>query len=413
METSPSTCLLAKVSRLTAVYWRQWRFLPVFLGIALLLGCVPRPFQAAPWEDIRAQLGTVGVMGTEIDPAISFEGYARGRWSGAWRGAALSSLEWLEGWHCGEPACGALMLITLPPIAVGGGISGAIAAEPKHIIQASENEAREALATLQLQHSLLTQLVERAREDTPHAILLLPEADSGVQDDTAAAEPPVDTVLELALLQVGSRGPGVNDPVMLYMIVRARLQRIRNGLLLYEGKFASFSEQRKFTEWCADNSALLRHAYARGLEDLAGQIVDDLFLSLDTDNRYRWPWMLKHPSRPLFGGRKVNSLQPSLAWKAFPHSANHHWIQGRQIEDLTYELKIVRVEKPGFPEVVIERRGLQTPYYTVEFPLQANASFQWVVRSRFKLQGEVRVTPWSSPIAIRTPRKPKYPAKGE
>jgi hypothetical protein len=216
-----------------------------------------------------------------------------------------------------------------------------------------------------------------------------------------AAESAVDTVLELAVLRIGSKGPGINAPVALFLTAQARLLSAHDGLLLFEGNYTFTSERRKFTQWCADHAVLLSDAYSRGLNDLAGQIVDDLFLSLSLAEVGQL--QVIEPSGR-FGRKKVNSLQPTFEWEAFPRPEDQGWIGGREIRNVTYELRIIRLDEPGFPERVVEQRGLSSFAHVLEAPLAPKSKYSWMVRSRFEIQGEVRVTEWSTPVRFKTPR---------
>lgn len=62
------------------------------------------------------------------------------------------------------------------------------------------------------------------------------------------------------------------------MSTRARLVRVDDGAELYTREWVYRSGTRKFVEWAANNAQPLRDELDRGLQALAEQIVDELFL---------------------------------------------------------------------------------------------------------------------------------------
>jgi hypothetical protein len=101
---------------------------------------------------------------------------------------------------------------------------------------------------------------------------------------------------------------------------------------------------------------------------------------------------------------KVDSLQPTLRWQAFP--GEHQRFAGGQVtpfvavdptsvRDVRYDLRIwtVRGRSPG--DLVYEIDGLTEPSYKAERPLQPDTEYYWSVRARFRLDGEPRASEWS------------------
>lgn len=90
---------------------------------------------------------------------------------------------------------------------------------------------------------------------------------------------------------------------------------------------------------------------------------------------------------------EVDSLQPALKWEAFPRPQNLSSDTGTRgfISNVTYDLRILRTPS----DIVYERKGLSTPYHTVETPLQPSTTYFWTVRARFDLDGKPKVTGWS------------------
>jgi hypothetical protein len=370
----------------------------VCLSLSLVLASCAQPrYQAAPLEHIRGHVGTVLVTGADSEPITSFEGYARGRWSGAGRGALLGMGAMMQGGGGGGDG-GPLILLFLPPAALVGATAGAIAADPGKLVQKSEEEARAALTALQVQRSLQQRTVETIGREAPQIQVLL-SAESAPGPDGAGTADQADTLLEVTVRNIGSRGEDINK-VALFMIAEARLST-RDGMLLFSQQYYFASEKRKFSTWCADQAALLREAYNRGLDSLAGQMVDDIFLSLPKGEAE--PLQIIEPAGR-FGRKRIDTLQPTFTWEAFPRTGNDGWLRGRQLEGVTYELRIARLDGAGIVERVVDLKGLSSPAYTLDAPLAPKAKYQWQVRARIELPGEARVTAWSSPVIFKTPR---------
>lgn len=93
----------------------------------------------------------------------------------------------------------------------------------------------------------------------------------------------------------------------------------------------------------------------------------------------------------------VDSLQPTFRWESFPRphdfKADTQGMLSR-IKNITYALKIWRIEN-GLPsEVIYSRFGLPMPSHKIEIPLETCAKYFWTVRARFELDGQTRVTEW-------------------
>ncbi len=111
---------------------------------------------------------------------------------------------------------------------------------------------------------------------------------------------------------------------------------------------------------------------------------------------------------------KVNSLQPTLRWEAFPppevRETDPEGALGR-IRAVTYDLLIWRAEEkypegfsgeyPGEP--IYSRRALPVPWHTLEERLEPSTKYFWTVRARFELDGLPRLTQWgeTAPNEIR------------
>ena len=92
------------------------------------------------------------------------------------------------------------------------------------------------------------------------------------------------------------------------------------------------------------------------------------------------------PIYPSADDPRVDSLQPTLRWEAFPIEGD-----SRPIQDVTYELRIY----DAVGEAVYEKTGLTAPSHRLTEPLHPAAEYVWTVRARHTLGGNPRVTQWS------------------
>lgn len=97
----------------------------------------------------------------------------------------------------------------------------------------------------------------------------------------------------------------------------------------------------------------------------------------------------------------VTSLQPILswerlsdAWERISHSGDVAKVT--QLQDVTYDLKVWRVEQGQADELVYDRNGLISPSHQIEIPLEHAAEYFWTVRAHFQLDGRPRLTPWAT-----------------
>src|SRR6185503_8277607 len=102
---------------------------------------------------------------------------------------------------------------------------------------------------------------------------------------------------------------------------------------------------------------------------------------------------------------------PTLSWNPVP-TPEYESLRNR-ITDVSYELRIWTTYSPARRELarltlVYTRLGLPGHVHEVEDPLRVEADFVWAVRARFKLDGEWRVSPWSTAAAWdRTAKLPE------
>lgn len=265
------------------------RRLILWLALALLAGqagCALKPLHRLhrlPSEEVRGQLGTVGVVSPRIAPEASVEG---GKGTGAAKGAWLGAASMIGGGLESGPAHGLLLGIALAPVAaLVGGIYGAVAAEPASRVEEAERALHKVLAELKVQETIRDLVLEVARVETGYQFVSLaqrPATGEERVDYRSLVSEGIDTILEVGVSALGLEGPfGVN---VLVVEACARLIRTADGAQLYalppEGAhpLLFISRARKFVEWGAEDARPFREELDRGLRTLAEKMVEDLFL---------------------------------------------------------------------------------------------------------------------------------------
>ncbi len=104
---------------------------------------------------------------------------------------------------------------------------------------------------------------------------------------------------------------------------------------------------------------------------------------------------------------------PILSWNSFP-TPDYERLRDRMTK-VTYEVRIWEAYSPARYEWTRDRQtysrsGLLDPIHQVEEPLVPDMNYVWAVRARFELDGEVRVTPWST--ADGWDRESELPERG-
>ncbi len=248
------------------------------LTAALLAGCATAPYRP-PSEEIRGQIGIVGVVSPRVAPEASVEGPTAGKGTGAAKGAGLGAAYMIGGGlQSGQPLGLALGIALTPVGALVGGIYGAVAAEPASAVEEAERALTKAVTELKTQEAMRDLVREVARGETGYQFVSLAEHDPPATED-------IGTILEVSVAALGLAGPvGVNPPLAVVVEGCARLIRNEDGAQLYalppEGAhpLVFVSPSRKFLEWAAEDARLFRKEMDRAYRTLAEKIVEELFL---------------------------------------------------------------------------------------------------------------------------------------
>lgn len=454
-------CNLADTGRMRSGRDQDWGWrLPLMIGaLAVNFGCATVP--APPAAEVRKSLGVVAIAPAQYTPQSNFSTYAAGKSAGAAKGAA-------EGAAGGALVMGAAIASTggvaaaafafLAPYYIVTttaffGVQGAIRSLPAEKVQEIESALNQTLARLDPQHALAEQL---SRVMGSEAWLQLRPGDA--KGPTSADDSPnyvalrssgIDTVIEVGVTQIGfvrcersvlAADDDMNCPpdsarepmVSLFVLVRARLVRVSDGMVLADRRFRYSSPHRSFERWIDDGGRLLAEEFDRAYRDLGGLVTDELLLVTPIPLPNLGIWL--PPSDPLWGtcwlapvypkverhnilealardlARRedacleipiffspVDSLQPNLRWEAFPRQLDREKLDPKvlaKVRDVTYDLNVWEAERCERGRLVYARSGLTAPEHRLEEPLAAGQRYFWSFRARFVVDGQPTSTRW-------------------
>jgi len=253
------------------------------------VGCAAKTRPLRLTNELRAQLGTIAVAPARFIPEQELRTPAKGRLSGAGRGAAAGFTE-TERLGLLVPSSGGVegaliaagVVAIIATATVIGGVYGAVAAPSKATVEEAEAVLKKARAAVEVQQALGEHIVAYGRAHTHFTFkLLLDQGPSAVNEQVdyrPLAGDGVDTVLEVNVLKFGFQGDySVNPPVHVSMTVQIRLIRAADTTKLFERTFDYSSKNHKFTEWAAHDAQLFREVVARTYQEAAKEIVGELF----------------------------------------------------------------------------------------------------------------------------------------
>ena len=269
----------------------------IFLSIALLLGgwgCahMPKP----PSEEMRAQLGTIGIVSTRSNPKIQFHPeFAKGRLSGAGIGFSMGlGVGALYGAVIGAttstPTAGLLAPFLVPGVAViggvicgvTGGIAGAVNAVPKKEAQKIEASIKNAFEGMDIQKTMAGSVFKNSLQLPDYTFVLFEEDDFAISTTynfNLLRERGIDTVLELNIKDGGFKeGRGKNPLIAFFMKVHIRLIRAMDGEEIYSREFEYQSSRHNSADWFDTDAQLLREEIEHCFNELPREIIEELFI---------------------------------------------------------------------------------------------------------------------------------------
>lgn len=391
-------------------------------------GCASAPRQP---DRSAAQLGRVAVVAAAQQPEIRLHGLVRGKGSGAAAGAGSTfahCLEPLGQSSCSGDFCGAVLILWFGVCGVAGlvgGVVGAVQAPSANAVRQTENRLRAGVDAGAIQTALRDQVVQLARDNSQALV----DADSAAlrqaardNDYRPLAAAGIDSVLEVALREVATRGSAGDTPQPLLMQARVRLIRTADNHELGQREFVQQSERRRLAEWAAADGRVLLQALQNGYAALGAQIYDSEFLLYPFPDRgmHATGWLAAAfglaPLAPRVSGqlsgsdgltralewRTVDSTQPTLRWQAFPRPSDRAAAPAEmaRVANVRYDLVIAEERALAPARIVYRGENLVEPQLRLSSPLRANGYYFWSVRARFTLDGRERVTEWG---ALRAP----------
>jgi hypothetical protein len=197
------------------------------LGL-LVLGQVGCAITLRPSEEIRANLGTIGVASAQFTPQVNHD-TPRGPAAGALRGVARSG--------------GKYPALLLAPIQA---IAGAVTAPSAEEVEKAEVALERAFADLKIQDALRDRVFDLARTGTDAPVVLLRGRGPTTLDDKpgyrSEASEGIETVLEVRVLTIVLREAltslNIGNPTLqLQVTAGARLVRTLDGAELFSRPF--------------------------------------------------------------------------------------------------------------------------------------------------------------------------------
>jgi hypothetical protein len=288
--------------------YRVWRPLTAAsVGLSLignLAGCAPEkpPIPPPISEDLRHRLGVVGVASVtgptagELDVPVRGAGAARGAGAGAATGAAggaqlLAGSGTASGMAAGGGAAVALgaLVVLIPLGIVVGALVGAATAVPEDTARGIEATLAKVLKETPIQQRLHQEVVALARQETEESIVDLDALGlvgaGGIADYGALGARGIDTLLEVRASKAGLVGGRGGDPELsLFVEFSIRLIDTASGETLFENQSITHRTAAwRFTEWGAEDAALLRQQLTASFRGVANRIVDTVFLEVRWD----------------------------------------------------------------------------------------------------------------------------------
>jgi hypothetical protein len=329
-------------------------------------------------EEIKQQLGTIGVTPTQIKQPIKPMDA-----STIPEGALEGGDKGLPFW-CGLPIPGKI-IVCLPMAAAS--LIEAASTDTSETLKQSERTINEAFSTEPVGDSLANQLVESLRKHRVNAIRTEggPLTKPGGNSDPPASNTSLET--EIADLRLSFVPTKELNSFQLLMTVQSKLLRRSDGVELSSHSVTYQSPKRSLIDWTADDAEVFRSELRTGAKRVAAELVDFLVLE--------YPAHIE-PLMPQ-DGVAVRSAQPTLGWTpSFQDQISQDVLS--RIYRNTFDL---RISHKG--TIVYERSDLLKALHKVEDPLPSCTDYDWRVRARFELDGRMRVSRWSPSQSFKTP----------
>jgi hypothetical protein len=398
-------------------------------ALVLHVGCATVHVPPAPSQATRDSLGAVAVVPAQFVPQTDFRISWRHKEGATGKQAALTaaastaatvaaSTAWLGPIGVFTGAIAGTSMVVRDAIGTARGIVPAATATE------IESAIRRAMTALDAQDALARQLSKLLEAEVRVRLVAAsgagPEVPDALPDYAQLRGAGIDTVIETAITDIGFDGCITHDweckpPLVVHLFMRGRVRAVRvaDGAVLYERPLEYLSGNHEPTYWLAESGRLLGEEFERAYRVLAERVYDELFLITPIELPYianAWEircWLEPiHPAYRLFHGSRVDTLQPTLRWTAFPREIDRRELDPETLQKIggvTYDVRIwdeaVEVRSSPLDErwrdrMVYERTGLSTPEHTLEVPLLPDSRYYWSVRARFVVDGRSMATRW-------------------
>lgn len=276
------------------------------VGIVALVqsGCAGKRFGRPSLEEVRGQLGVIGVFSpsdapkTELPDSGRGVAAGRGALAGAKAGAVAGAAPGMAVAFAGGvlmpiPFVGAPLLLGGIGLAAAGGVAGGTLGALGGALHGASNaeitstETGVALGGSVVQPSVQERLrdsvFQAATRQTSLTFVPLPTRPapkSAGAKVAYAGDATVDTILEVAFqrIELTREGEGRNPQVTLVTAARARLVRAGDGRELYRHIVTHTSVARPFDEWAANDAHHFREAFSEASTNMAQEVIDALFV---------------------------------------------------------------------------------------------------------------------------------------
>lgn len=398
------------------------------LVVAAQPGCASIPQPQPPKTEYQADIGRVAVVAALRAPEIKLEGFAQDKGEGAAQGAGATAGGCLNIVSGGGGPFFLLGLVVCAVATPVGAVAGAIAAPSAKDVKATKATLSAALEVKVIQETLRDQVIAGALANNTLLVSIPSSAAGSAQpaDYRPLARDGVDTVLEVAMKEIGTEGSGINPPLILHMTAHVRLIRTRDNTDLFSADYVYYGGQRKLSEWAANQNEQLLKALNAGFGVLGSHIYDSVFLLYPFPGREEesfeghmdfgipqhafglapiYPGMSGSSAEepPFFilhqtSYRKTDSLQPTFRWQPFPRKQDIEKAPKdmARVKDVRYDLVIAREHDEAPAEIIYRRDRLPSNAHTIETALKPKTRYFWSVRARFLLDGRERVTEWAA-----------------
>ena len=298
-------------------------------------GCAHTPTPSLS-NEVRAQLGTVGIVPAKFRPEADLSVPAKGWLAGAGRKSAIWGGKGLAfpynlgmGGNCRESLCG-LFILTLVVTAgtiggLSGGVVGAIQAEPSKKVSHDEEVIATVIASMKMQESLCSRVEQVAQSRTlDHFVVVADQGPTAPEEKNSygsLAEKGIDTVLEIAIPRIALAGDwDINPSLQFQMNSHIRLIRTTDGKELYDSSSEYKGISLSFSNWADNDAKPFFKELEKAYQFLAERIVWEVFILIPSTEDGRFV---------AYDNGTVLDTKTNLIWAAKDNGSNINWVNAK------------------------------------------------------------------------------------